>query len=159
MTPKGGWLRSPRSLFCLALLSGLALVGAWAWHGASRTRPVSGPELAGWDVPRLVQRLDERGVRVRCLSSSAHYPSRTNAYLTTTDLSFAQIDRLPKRLKDVERLWEGTLYCQAFGDPEARDRFAEQWAGPDGPPVVGPFVFFGDRKLLARVRAALADEP
>jgi hypothetical protein len=159
MRSGGGWLGSPWLLLCLSLLAGGTLVGVVAWRHASPRRPADGPKLDGWDIGQLVRRLGERGIRLRRLSASRHYVTEDSAYLTLTDAPFESLDTLAKRGGAPDPRWNGSLFCALVRNPEARAQMAQLWEDEDGPPVVGPFVFYGDRRLLARVREVLADEP
>jgi hypothetical protein len=49
--------------------------------------------------------------------------------------------------------WTGVVYGECSRHHEDRAGVVEEWA--DGGLRAGPFVFFGDPKLLARIRTAL----
>jgi hypothetical protein len=157
MSAGSHWLGSTRLLFALTVLAGV-LLGAWAWRSGQKKRAAE-PAIDDWDVSRLARHLNDRGLGLRVLSTSATYDTPDSVYLTTTDLNFEQLDVLPKSVKVSRAPWKGSLFCQRMSNPEKREWFARTWEDEDGLPIVGPFVFFGDPELLRRVRAALADAP
>jgi hypothetical protein len=134
------------ALPCVLLLVALAALGEW-WG------PAAPPDLASWDVPRLVEFLHGHGLPLRAISSSRDGGVSESAYLTTTSKGWGELAGL-RRGSDQIDLWQGTLFCEraslsVFGAQ------IQMWG--DCCLVVGPFVFFGDRDLLARVRAAFAN--
>jgi hypothetical protein len=89
-------------------------------------------------------------------ASPAHRggPLWAGAYLTTTDRSPEQLGALgavPERIAD----WRGTVFCDRY--------FRSSWLEPDARAYhwgdcclrVGPFLLFGDRDFMARIRDAL----
>jgi hypothetical protein len=58
----------------------------------------------------------------------------------------------PPRREAVDR-WRGPVFCERVVQAGSRDLQIEM--GGDACLVVDPFVFFGDRDLLARIRDAL----
>jgi hypothetical protein len=111
--------------------------------------------LDDWDVPRLVACLNGKGLGLRVVSTlKGGGGSDRLAFLTTTDQGWEELSRLPRGRPQIDR-WRGTLYCErgpAGGDWADLKR---EWG--DCCLVVGPFLLFGDRELLGRVRAALPD--
>jgi hypothetical protein len=78
--------------------------------------------------------------------------ARTNAYLSTTEKTGAELYWLVKDRTEMHR-WAGVVYCERVQYPEDREGMVKLWA--DCGLRVGPFVFFGDPELLARIRTAL----
>jgi hypothetical protein len=107
--------------------------------------------LDDWDLARLVAYLNEEGLGLRRVSAQRNGGNPRKAYLTTTAQGWMDLDSLPKDPKRLAR-WRGTLYCER-GPGDHWPDLQEQWG--DDCLVVGPFLFFGDRELLGRVRAAL----
>jgi hypothetical protein len=116
--------------------------------GGSAPRAVS---LDDWDIGRLVTYLNGEGLRLRRVSTQRRGVSPLRAYLTTTAKEWLDLDSLPKDPDRIAR-WRGTLYCER-GPADHWPDLQGQWG--DCCLVVGPFLFFGDRELLGRVRAAL----
>jgi hypothetical protein len=125
-------------------------------RGGQRTgsRAKATAPLDDWDIPRLVAYLNGKGLRLRAMSTMNGRDSDRSAFLTTTDKVWEELSRPIRDRSHIDR-WRGTLYCER-GQP------GENWADRTGEwgdccLVVGPFLLFGDRELLGRVRAALAD--
>jgi hypothetical protein len=143
-------IRAP-ALATLTVLAGLAVVACW------KTRPA--PErsealLDGWEVPNLVGYLQGRGLPLHLSPTGPGANTRVNAYLTTTAKPGAELYWLLKDRKAMQR-WAGVVYCERLGRPEDREESVESWA--ECGLRAGPFVFFGDPELLARIRTALGD--
>ena len=112
--------------------------------------------LDDWDVPELVHYLNRAGLRLHTMSTSLDEVVQNTAYLTVTEKSWHEVNRL---LKTGPQLgpWQGILYCERVDREEMRKHLVEQWG--DGGGSIGPFVFYGDPELFARVRAVLLDAP
>lgn len=136
-----------------------ALIGA-GWAVAplgpqAATRTVANPlaHLHDWDVPQLVRHLEGQGLGLRPAASSAGGDLRYSVYLTRTVKDWSQMNRLvivPGRIES----WEGTVYCGRLPGPHTRDACSALWG--DCGLIAGPFAFFGDRELLAEIRACLS---
>ncbi len=132
----------------------IVLVASAALALCSRQRksgpPTSAVALDDWDIPRLADYLNRKGVPLRLVATQNNGTIRHNAFLTTTDKEWDDLSRPVKDPRWIGR-WRGTLYCER--NPEGDD-LARQWG--DCYLEVGPFMFFGDPELLARVRTVLA---
>jgi hypothetical protein len=119
--------------------------------GANRLRRAHREALPldDWDVPQLIDHLRRQGLELRVVSTQNSGTLRHNAYLTTTAKKREELELLPKAPERAER-WQGTLYVERSHNA---DVFVQYWG--DCCLVVGPFIFFGDRELLARVRDTL----
>ena len=53
--------------------------------------------------------------------------------------------------------WQGTVYCERWPDQEARKYQAAIWG--DYCLQAGPYLFFGDRAILAEIHLALQTPP
>jgi hypothetical protein len=107
--------------------------------------------LNAWDIPRLTAYLNGEGLGLRLVATRQNGVIDNTAFLTTTAKEFEDLNRLPK---DPKRIgwWQGTLYCER-GPADDWSDLAWQWG--DSSLIAGPFLFFGDPDLLARVRDAL----
>jgi hypothetical protein len=143
----------------LVLVAVLAAV-AW-WRGGPRR-----VAMESWGVEDLVFHLHERGVKVRSVSSMRAGPLDQGVFLTTTNdqgvfltntnESWERLNRLsatPDRIDD----WEGTVYCYRPGRNRWGDERLLMWG--DCGQREGPFIFFGDRALRARISDALRSPP
>ena len=111
--------------------------------------------LYDWDIPRLVAYLNGNGLGLRVVSTlKGGGGTHRLAFLTTTDQGWEDLSRLPRGRPQVER-WRGTLYCERGPTGGDWDDLTREWG--DCSLVVGPFLLYGDRELLGRVRAALSD--
>jgi hypothetical protein len=133
-----------------ALLAG-ALLAVWARQRTSGPAAPA-PPLDGWDIPRLAAHLNGEGLGLRMVATQKDGAVHQTAFLTTTGKGWEDLNRLPKDLNQINR-WQGTLYCE-------RVPGGDGWPGLAHPSddcclVVGPFLLYGDRELLGRVRAAL----
>jgi hypothetical protein len=132
------------------LLAGILLAG-WARQGKERiARPVV--RLDGWDIPQLVDHLNGAGLELCVTSTEMDGDVDQSAFLSTTPRKWADVNRLFKDAAQIDR-WEGTLYCER-GPMTSWPELTSLW-GADYCLVVGPFLFYGDRDLLDRVRATL----
>ena len=141
-----------RPVAWLALVCGMLAV-AWAWqhqwYGQLRT-----VNMTGWDIPRLVSYLNERGVRVSSVSTMALVEDPYSAFLTTTDLGFEELNALPRSKQQIDR-WRGVVYCEVL-DPRSRRAADVAFGMEDYSMVRGHFSFVGDPDLLRRIAAALS---
>jgi hypothetical protein len=112
--------------------------------------------LDDWDIPRLVAYLNGKDLGLRVVSTAKVGGSDRTAFLTTTDKGWEELSRPIRGRSHIDQ-WQGTLYCER--GPAGGDwaDLARQWG--DCCLVVGPFLLYGDRELLGRVRAALSDLP
>jgi hypothetical protein len=134
----------------LVLVAGVLLI---IWADQRKTRPASPiVPLDDWDIPQRVAFLNDEGMALR-LVDTGNAPVGSNAYLTTTNKGWDELNALVKHPDGIEQ-WQGILYCEnAQGLQATWPGLIQQWG--DCCLVVGPFLFFGDRQLLGRVRAAL----
>jgi hypothetical protein len=134
------------------LLALLAAVVVWRLSPRSARPQTEELPLDDQDIPRLVAHLEEKGLPLRAVSTRKDGSFHLNAYLTTTASTWQDLNRLPKDPRQIE-LWRGTLYCERVG-PYPRADLDRLWG--DCYFAAGPFVFFGDRRLLEQIRAALS---
>jgi hypothetical protein len=134
----------------LALLVGVLLVVLSRQLPDSSAMPAG--SLGDWDIPRLVAYLNGKGLGLRLVSTRADGLVAGDAFLTTTGGDWLELNELPKVPELIHR-WSGTLYCLRKTETiDWSDRVAF-WG--DCCLDAEPFLLFGDRELLARVRAAL----
>jgi hypothetical protein len=109
--------------------------------------------LDDWDVPRLVAHLNAEGLRLRLVPTQQDGVVAQRAFLTTTSKDWAELNCLSRIPECIDR-WQGCLYCERSTTRTGSwDDQVQEWG--DCCLVVGPFLFFGDRDLLERIRAAL----
>jgi hypothetical protein len=135
----------------LTLLVGLAIVTCWKTPSAPE-RSEAG--LDDWEVPDLVGYLQGRGLQLHLSPTGPVANARISAYLTTTAKPGGELFWLAKDRRAMHR-WAGAVYCERLRHPEDREECVASWA--DCGLRAGPFVFFGDPELLARIRTALGD--
>jgi hypothetical protein len=105
-----------------------------------------------WDVPRLVDHLNSHGLHLRATPTSRNGSTTDVAYLTETDRNWEELNRL-MATRDTLGEWQGVVYCERVGPNVAGDVRIELWG--DACLEAPPFLFFGDRDLLARIDGAL----
>jgi hypothetical protein len=136
----------------LAALLGGALLAVALWQRPDGPAPPD-RALNDWDIPQLVSYLNGNGLGLRLVPAQKGGASCQEAFLTTTDREWIDLNELPKiheRMHD----WQGTLYCQRNAGGYDLSGQMDYWG--DCCLAAGPFLLFGDRELLARVRAALS---
>jgi hypothetical protein len=131
------------------------LLVAWNWDRAPRREP-SAARLEEWDVADVADRLREAGLGLRLVATREDGQVHNSAFLTATDMDWAELNVLPKVPEQAGR-WRGTLYVERVWDRQQRDVRTDVWG--DSCLAVGPFLFFGDRDLLPRVHDALTTRP
>lgn len=104
-------------------------------------------------VAGLARHLESRGLPLRLVPASRS-GADANAYLTASARRWEDLNGLPKDARRVGD-WVGAVYCErVVSEDDAEVRLAV-W---DGACLrAGPFLFFGDPALLARIRQALPD--
>jgi hypothetical protein len=139
----------------MALVVLVGLAGAatcWRARSAAKRCEVC---LDGWDVHDLAGHLEGRGLRLHLSPTGPGANTRINAYLSTTAKPRAELYWLAKNRRTMDP-WAGVIYCERLRHPEDREGVVESWA--DCGLRAGPFVFFGDAALLARIRTAVGAE-
>jgi hypothetical protein len=134
------------------LLAGALVVNHF--FGQRTDSPVLAAPLDDWDIPRLADYLNGKGVALRLVSTMNGHSTEWTAFLTTTDKGWEELSRPIRDRSHIDR-WRGTLYCMRGSAGGARAELSRDWG--DCCLVVGPFLLFGDRELLGQVRAALSD--
>jgi hypothetical protein len=146
--------RLSRLVCCLAYVSALVALAAGQWQRSRQPPPAPSP-LAGlgdWDVPQLVRHLRNRGLALRLVPTGQAARISDKAYLTATELGFADLNLL-LMVRDHAARWSGAVYCERVRPAGSRDDQVLLWG--DCGLSVGPFIFFGDPRLLREIRAAL----
>lgn len=134
----------------LLVLLAAALLAA-AVGQRKRTYTEAPPALDDWDIPQFVASLNGKGLGLRLVSTQKNGLIGQTAFLTSTDKEWIDLNPLPKVPKHITR-WQGTLYCERGVREPNWSKLTGQWG--DCWLAVGPFLLYGDRELLARVRAA-----
>jgi hypothetical protein len=130
----------------------LLLAGALLMTVAARLLRRPAPPPAGWDIPQLIAHLEQEGLRLRTVPVRKDGPLSQEVFLTNTERDWSYFNGLGKDPGQIEQ-WRGTLYCERGGAGRRGLDLDGLWG--DCYLVAGPFVFFGDRELLGKVRAAL----
>jgi hypothetical protein len=132
------------AVFAAAVLLAVSL-------GQRRATPPPLP-LDDWQLPELVAHLKRAGLRLRMAAIAKNGAISPAVFLTTEEKPWRELNGLSKDPKRIAE-WRGVLYCEYRG---GRDQagLARLW-GEDCL-TAGPFIFYGDAALLARVRDALA---
>jgi hypothetical protein len=150
-------LRFPRPalLTVLAVLAGLALIGPW--HPPTTDSPAEPPLVGmdGWGVAEMIHHLESRGLGLCPLPTGKGRSLVRNVYLAVPGKTFEDLEGLIKQPACIGQ-WKGAVYCEECPRVDARD-LEGQWG--DCGLRAGPFVFFGDRDLLARIQEALLANP
>ncbi len=107
-----------------------------------------------WDMPDLARYLEGRGLPLHLSPTWAGGSPRSNAFLTVESKTRGELYGLLKTRKAIHR-WAGVVYGERSRNNEDREGAVALWA--DCGLRAGPFVFFGDPALLARIRTALSD--
>ena len=149
-------MRLPRAHWILlaGFVASVLLAAALGQRTASpRTPPLP---LNDWDIPQLVDYLHRAGIRLHVAPTAKDGVVQNTAFLTTTERTWYELNRLRKDAKQLDP-WQGILYCERLELDEMWRVMADQWG--DFGWSAGPFLFYGDPELLARVRAVLLDAP
>ncbi len=135
----------------LALIAVAAGLTVWAFPGTDDTG-VCASKVQEWSMADMLSHLKESGVELRVVSTRKDGRIEQSAFLTSTDRSWHELNLLPKSSRRMD-LWNNTLYCERCPRDADLSVQAELWG--ENCSIVEPFVFFGDRNLLERVRSAL----
>jgi hypothetical protein len=135
------------------LLVGLVTAGVLAWTLTPGRRPPPPAVPDRWEVSDLVRRLDERGVSLHAVSTMKDGPIGGNAFLTEDDRPWPELNALHLTRERIGE-WGGVVYCEKLTQPQRRELQLADWG--DFCLQKGPFVFFGDPRLLVRIDAALS---
>jgi hypothetical protein len=140
------------------ILSAIVLGGLVVAEGAGRDWAGKQPptEMDGWDLARLEQHLNSRGLQLQFVSTMASTVSTRNAYLSPTPRTFKQTQSLHRVAECIDE-WRGVVYCERTDN--LRDWSTERNLSAGCSFTRGPFWFFGDPKLLERIRTVLDEIP
>jgi hypothetical protein len=147
-------MRQPRARWILfaGFVASVLLAAALGKRTASPTTPPL--PLNDWGVPELADYLQRAGIRLHVVPATKDGVVGDTAFLSTTANSWPELNRLRKDANQLAR-WRGILYCERLEHKKMRRVLEEQWG--DYGWSAGPFLFYGDPELLARVRAVLLD--
>ncbi|HEY7308423.1 MAG TPA: hypothetical protein VH643_03570 [Gemmataceae bacterium] len=138
-----------RWLLTTAFMAAVLLVVALG----QRKREPATPALDDWSLSELVDHLNREGLGLRMVSPQKNGDIGQAVYLTPTDKGWHDVNALTKDPRRIGE-WRKIIYCESV---KGRDPsyLMSQW-GEDAL-VIGPFLFYGDRELLRRVRAILRE--
>jgi hypothetical protein len=132
------------------LLGGL-LFGARVWQIQRNRR---GADVSDWDIPKLVSHFHARGLPVRIVFTKKDGVTMSNAFLTTTDQGFDELNVLPRGKRYIDQ-WRGVVYCEIIKNRQQR---TDASIGMEGYYLERDhFIFVGDPALLARIGTALRE--
>jgi hypothetical protein len=132
-------------VICVSFMAMTLLVVCWV-----QCRVPSQP-LERWHIAELVEQLNRAGLEIRTIAVQEVGPHEQSAFLTTTQQDWHYLNRLVKDAKRIHE-WKGVVYCERRtpSSPELIVPECAQYSLE-----VGPFYFFGDSELLARIGTAL----
>jgi hypothetical protein len=136
-------------LFSLALLVATTIL---SWHAISRRHPHGASAQLPTSAPGLAAFLRDKLPNARIVSTRTDGRIDRSFFLAIGDSDEQTLRSLP-RVADRAGEWRGTVLCECLVNWETADLFLEEWgeyafARP-------PFVFFGDKKLLAKIEETL----
>ncbi len=135
----------------LSLIAVAAGLTVWAFPGMDQDG-ARATKVQEWSIADMLSQLKESGVELRVVSTRKDGRIEQSAFLTATNQSWHELNLLPKSSQHMN-LWNNTLYCERSPRDADLTVQAELWG--ENCLIVEPFVFFGDRNLLERVRSAL----
>jgi hypothetical protein len=141
----------PAYAVALAALVGMLLTAAWRRPAADEPGEERLVCMDGWGVPELVRHLEARGLGLCAVPTRVGGPLSHNAFLTVPGKRPEDLAGLMKTQKQIDR-WAGVVYCEHAPRSDGLD-LRDVWG--DCCLIAGPFWFFGDRVLLARIHEAL----
>jgi hypothetical protein len=149
-------MRQPRMHWILlaGFVASVLLAASLGKRTASPTTPPL--PLNDWGILELADHLHRAGIHLNVVPTAKGGVVQDTAFLTTTEKSWHDLNRLRKGAKQLGP-WQGILYCERLEIDQMRRVLADQWG--DFGWTAGPFLFYGDPDLLARVRAVLLDAP
>jgi len=122
------------------------------WLGPRRAAPEAAPVLLdNWDIPQLAAYLNRAGVEVDMLSTRKDGVAGSNGFLMVVKKDWTYVNQLTKDPSQMHK-WRGIVYC-GRETPNVLADLARQWHNHCL--RVGPFMFYGEAELLARIGAAL----
>ena len=143
------WTRRALAGAAPALLAGLICFRLAAGPHKQASAEAAGPSCA--DMARLVR---ERLPALSVVAERANGDLGGGLYLCESPRTWADLNALPKEER-AAGAWAGVVSCEHI-DPNGVGPPAdcEDWG--DNGLEVGQFLFFGDARLIARLRATLA---
>jgi hypothetical protein len=137
-------------LTCMFVGGGVLAVGEGRrWTGV---RPAE--RMKEWDCRDLVDHLHANGLQYQAVATSENGSWEQNVYLTRSARPWSELNTALK-LREHLDAWRDAVYCEKAPTPSRREEQMRDWG--DCCLYIGPFVFFGDRDMLAEIQASLAD--
>jgi hypothetical protein len=146
--------RRPATLVSLVALAGLVLVTSSQLPTAGVAQPPPGA-INNWSMADLLRHAQSRGLRLHPTPTGLGRPLHRNAFFSERDTTWDRLNVLPKDPAAIAR-WAGVVYCERVTELGVTEEEVESWG--EYALAIGPFVFFGDPELLARLRAAFPAE-
>jgi|SRR5579884_66897 len=140
-----GWL-------ILFFVAGTATAAFLAWRKTNECDPQISPTNIPDSAAGMAALLRGKLPGARIVSTRADGEIDRSFILTVRDWDEDTLRSLP-RASDRAGQWRGTVLCEWLVDWQPAELFLEEW-GEYGF-AFPPFVFFGDKELLAQIREAL----
>jgi hypothetical protein len=118
-----------------------------------KTEAPATERMKAWDCHDLVDQLHASGLHYQAMATSENGSWEQNVYLTRSGRKWSDLNTVPKLREHIDA-WRGAVYCEKASAPWRREEQLRDWG--DCCVYIGPFVFFGDRQMLAEIEASLA---
>jgi hypothetical protein len=135
--------------FSLALAIVSTILG---WHAIIPRDPQGSPTEIPKNATELAKFLRDKLPKARIISTRVDGQIDRSFFLTIGDSDEPTLRSLP-RAADRADEWQGTVLCECLVNWDTAELFLEEWG--EYALARPPFVFFGDKKLLAKINEAL----
>jgi hypothetical protein len=129
----------------------LAISFLTVWLNSRRVASVPPAPLDDWDMPRLAAHFNRAGLPVQMTSTQKNGVVSSSVFFTIAHKDWRYLNDLSKNPERIDE-WRGVVYCECTS-PASAANLVRQWG--DHTLLVGPFIFYGDATLLARISVAL----
>jgi hypothetical protein len=136
-------------LLSVALVMGASLLLRPAAH---QSEPLESHASMSQNAADLALLLRHKVPQARIVSTRADGQIDRSFLLTVRETDEEALRRLPRVAERAEQ-WRGTVLCEWLVNWETADLFLEEWG--EFAFALPPFVFFGDKELLERIKKAL----
>lgn len=139
-----------RLLLSLVILTAVSAFAAWRLANGSDP-PATQADIPG-SAAELALYLRDRLPGARIASTRTDGAIDRSFFLTPGDTDEEALRKLPRAVDRVGQ-WRGVILCEWLVNGEETEVLLEEWG--EHAYVRPPFVFFGDKELLARIQEAL----
>jgi hypothetical protein len=123
-----------------------------AWRLANGSDPQALPANIPGSAAELAMHLRDRLPGARIVATRADGALDRSFFLTVGDTGEEALRKLPRAVDRVGQ-WRGVVLCEWLVNGEETQVLLDEWG--EHAYVRPPFVFFGDKELLARIEEAL----